>query len=207
MKESARPDDHAVIQYLSERLSDEERGALIGWARDLLAIRSGTEAPMRKARRALGATYRRKVVTTLLSTTAGSLKDLAWDDRSWSARLGIGAAAITAATFGMQGAGIAALGSAIGVPLWIVLGAGGSFAGMLVDELSRGRTPRVGEGGPGDHADVVDAEWTFAEPPALPTGTQGPEAHDAEGRDPLWGVFKRAYRDARERQKNADDPL
>ena len=122
MKESTEATNHAAIDFLNERLSDGERAALVGWARDLLTIREGKESPMRKARKALSVTYRRKVVTTLLSTTASSLKDLAWDDRSWSARLGLGAAAITAASFGMQGAGIAALGGAIGVPLWIVLG-------------------------------------------------------------------------------------
>lgn len=206
MEESGKAGDHAVIQYLNERLSDEEREALVGWARDLLAVRSGTESAMRKARRALGVTYRRKVVTTLLSTTAASLKDLAWDDRSWSARLGLGAAAITAASFGMQGAGIAALGSAIGVPLWIVLGAGGSFAGMLIDELSGGRNPRLSQRANAEQVEVVDAEWSFAESPGLPAANE-PQLRPPSpgGRDPLWGVFKQAYREARHRQKSAGD--
>jgi hypothetical protein len=42
------------------------------------------------------------------------------------------------ALFGGKAAGIAALGTAIAVPLWIVLGAGGAFAGVLI-EIIEGR--------------------------------------------------------------------
>jgi len=34
-------------------------------------------------------------------------------------------------------AGLAAFGTAISVPLWIVLGAGGAFAGMIIDEVAK----------------------------------------------------------------------
>lgn len=50
--------------------------------------------------------------------------------------MGLSAAAVGLAVFGNQAAGIAALGSAIGVPLWIVLGAGSMFADQLLKELS-----------------------------------------------------------------------
>jgi len=40
-------------------------------------------------------------------------------------------------TLSSSGAGLAAFGTAIGLPLWIVLGAGGAFAGMIVDEVSK----------------------------------------------------------------------
>lgn len=39
--------------------------------------------------------------------------------------------------FSGQGAGIAALGGAIGVPLWVVFGAGGAFVGVFIDEAKR----------------------------------------------------------------------
>lgn len=54
-------------------------------------------------------------------------KRLAWDQRSTTARLGLGGAAIGADVLGGQNAGIAALGTAVGVPLWIVTGAGAPF--------------------------------------------------------------------------------
>jgi len=49
----------------------------------------------------------------------------------------LSAAAIAAVAFSGKGAGIAALGGAIGVPLWVVLGAGGAFAGVLIEEIQR----------------------------------------------------------------------
>ena len=53
------------------------------------------------------------------------------------ARLGISAAALGLLFFSGQAAGIAAMGGAIGVPLWIVFGAGGTFAGVLIDEIKK----------------------------------------------------------------------
>lgn len=70
------------------------------------------------------------------SLIAAALKDLAWDNRGLPARLGISAAILTAIAFGGQGAGIAALGTAIGVPLWLVFGAGAAFAGELYERLT-----------------------------------------------------------------------
>ena len=46
----------------------------------------------------------------------------------------------TIALFGGQGAGIAALGAAIGVPLWVVFGAGAAFAGVLYEEITGKRS-------------------------------------------------------------------
>ena len=65
-----------------------------------------------------------------------SLKSVAWEDRGFVARAGIVSAVVAAVLFGSQGAGIAALGTAIGVPLWVVFGAGGAFVAALYKELT-----------------------------------------------------------------------
>jgi hypothetical protein len=58
--------------------------------------------------------------------------------------LGLGAVVATVATVGGAGAGIAALGGAIGVPLWVLFGAGAAFAGAIVDEVAaRGSKPKT----------------------------------------------------------------
>ncbi|OCC02401.1 hypothetical protein BA190_24055 [Labrys sp. WJW] len=50
---------------------------------------------------------------------------------------GIAGAGAGLAFFGTQGAGIAALGTAAGVPLWVVPGAGSMFAKTLHEELTK----------------------------------------------------------------------
>jgi len=65
-----------------------------------------------------------------------SIKSVAWDDRGLMARAGIVSAVVAAVLFGSQGAGVAALGTAIGVPLWVVFGAGGAFVAALYQELT-----------------------------------------------------------------------
>lgn len=192
-----------VIHSIDRRMDTKQRLALLRWASRLLEIRASRAPALKKARLALDTTYRADILP-VVRVLADALKDVVWDDRSWSARLGLGAVAITATTLGGQGAGIAALGTAVGVPLWMVLGAGGSFAGMLVDELQRslGRTTSgVAEAEPGL---AVEAEWSFTEelePGERERPSAGQPSSDDSGSEPLRLVFRRAYREARARQR------
>lgn len=201
----------AFVRRLNRHLNDEQRQDLIHWSRELLEIRESGATPMEKARQALDATYNRKVVLAVLSSTGGALKQLAWDDRSWAGRLGLGGAAFAVAAFGGQGAGIAAVGTAIAVPLWIVLGAGGSFAGMLIDELQRALGGRsVHPALAGEEGDLVqDGEWEFLderlrEAVALEPGSTALVRVEPQP-ESLWSVFRRAYREARARQEAEEE--
>jgi hypothetical protein len=70
------------------------------------------------------------------ATTIKYLKQFAWDDRGLVGRMALGGAIVGAVLFGGQAAGIAALGTAIGVPLWVVFGAGAAFLGVLYEEIT-----------------------------------------------------------------------
>jgi hypothetical protein len=68
--------------------------------------------------------------------------------------LGIAAAAGAFALFPGAGAGIAAFGGAVGVPLWMVFGGGSMFLKVLYDEL----TKRPDEQASAVSYKVIDAE-------------------------------------------------
>ena len=139
---SIESEQAAIVREIADDASLEQQRALLEWGKELLVIRDSNDSARAKARAAVAATASRKVVWPIVRVMLQRLKRLGWDERSWSARLGIGVVGATIAVFGGQGAGIAALGTAVGVPLWVVFGAGGAFAGMLIDELEaavRGR--------------------------------------------------------------------
>src|SRR5690606_15189222 len=71
-----------------------------------------------------------------VTLTGKAVKELGWDNRGLSGRLGIATAIATVVVFGGQGAGIAALGTAIGVPLWVVFGAGAAFLGEVYEKFT-----------------------------------------------------------------------
>jgi hypothetical protein len=127
---------------IADRLDETDRKAVIAWAQNLLAIRAADVSVKKKAMLALRMTASEKVVWPVAKMIAAEVKRLVWDDRGIPARIGMGAAALGAVMLGGQSAGIAALGTAVGVPLWIVLGAGGAFAGVLIEELTKKRTPK-----------------------------------------------------------------
>lgn len=126
----------AVVEVV-EKATLSERLALQEWASRLLLIRNSELTPIRKARAAIAATASAKVVWPAVRITATKLREVGWDNRSRSARFGLVGAAVGVALAGGQSAGIAALGTAIGVPLWVVFGAGAAFANGLIEEIKR----------------------------------------------------------------------
>jgi hypothetical protein len=134
-KSSLKSEQAVIVHDIVDDANLEQQQALLEWSKELLAIRHSDDSVAAKGKAAVAATAQRKVIWPIVRVVLNRLKRLGWDERSWKARLGIGTALATVAIFGGQGAGIAALGTAIGVPLWIVFGAGGTFAGLLIDEL------------------------------------------------------------------------
>lgn len=117
-----------------------DREALRLWAGSLIELRASNLPAHQKAKQAILITYRAKVVWPMLKVASKQIKKHGWDNRSASQRMGLGAAGTAMALFGGANAGIAALGGAIGVPLWVVLGAGAMFARHLYEELG-GKKP------------------------------------------------------------------
>ncbi|MGG7517955.1 hypothetical protein ACQ3G6_08725 [Allorhizobium undicola] len=130
-----------------------DREALRVWAGALLDLRNEDLSVTAKAREAVRITSRAKVVWPLLKSISKQLRKHGWDNRSTSQRLGIGAAGTALALFGPAQAGIAALGGAVAVPLWVVFGAGAMFARHLYEEITRQQS-----GGSGASYKVIDAD-------------------------------------------------
>lgn len=119
-----------------EEAHPEQLDAIQAWAEGMLQIRLSNLNRIAKARAALTLTARSKVILPILKLVVSKAKRLGWDDRNGPSRWGLAGAATALAIFGTQGAGIAALGTAVGVPLWVVFGAGASFLGVLLDEIA-----------------------------------------------------------------------
>lgn len=109
------------------------------WITQLLVLKDAPIGKLEKAKKAIAITASSKAAIAAAKIVTRHIKRVAWDERSAAARFGLGGAALGLAAFGSQGAGIAALGTAVGVPLWVVSGAGASLAGVLLEELKRSK--------------------------------------------------------------------
>ncbi|WP_373507586.1 hypothetical protein [Thiocapsa sp.] len=134
----------AIVQAVL-RLPPAEQQRLLGWSRGLGEIRYGTLRGFKKAGAMLALTRDRKAAWPLLKVLALALKHIAWGARSWTFRLGVGAVIVTFVAAENGGAGIVALGGGIGLPLWMLIGAGGVLIGLVADKIkARTRTRRRG---------------------------------------------------------------
>lgn len=120
---------------LFENTTELERSAFSEWLNTLLTIREERGSALQKARCSVELTFRSQVIWPTVRVLAQEIKRHAWDDRKPATRFAAVGALGGALAFGSQGAGIAALGTAIGVPLWIVTGAGAAFAATVLEEL------------------------------------------------------------------------
>lgn len=118
---------------VAQKANDAERSVLAQWAEALLQVRNSDLSTFEKARRSIQLTINAKTVLPLIKYAAVELKRIGWDERGIPARFVLSAVAV-ALTISGSGAGVAALGGAIGLPLWVVFGAGAAFAGVFVEE-------------------------------------------------------------------------
>jgi len=127
----------ALVLNVIDRADANQRRDLLEWSQSLLDIRNSSLSKIEKTKKALFATQHRKVILPIIKILGRQIKAHGWDNRSNKGRWGIIGASVGVAAFSGQSAGIAALGGGIGVPLWIVFGAGGSFVCMLIEELKK----------------------------------------------------------------------
>ncbi len=112
--------ERKAIDAAREKLDDVQKAAVIRLFRRLLEVRAMETSAKEKLRKALPDGKDTKVALDALQSSASHIKDLAWDDRTWPARVGIGVATVVAATVAGEAAGLALAGTAIAVPLWVV---------------------------------------------------------------------------------------
>jgi hypothetical protein len=145
-----------AVRVLSSA-DDMQKRALSDWAEGLLMIRNSNNSVIKKGREAIQFTGKSKILIPIFKIIAKEIKidqfDASklnleskrsisrsvksfWNNRSFPMKIGIGAFSASLIVFGTQGAGIAAFGTAIGVPLWIVLGTGATFAAVLYEEVT-----------------------------------------------------------------------
>lgn len=136
-------DERAVAVRIANDASEQDREAMLVWMVNLLQIRDSKALALVKVKNAVLLTARSRVVWPIAKMIAAELKRIGWDDRGTKSRAALATAAATLALVGGQGAGIAALGTAIGLPLWIVLGAGAYFATGMAEELFEKLPPDV----------------------------------------------------------------
>ena len=118
-----------------------EKHAIRVWIEHLLQIKESDLSPIQKAKQAVSITANSSIILSTVKIISRETKRHTWDNRGLSGRLGIGGAAVGLTLFSGQSAGIAALGTAIGVPLWVVFGAGASFLGVLYEEITGHKPP------------------------------------------------------------------
>lgn len=110
-------EQRTVAIRVSESASEQEREALLLWMLQLVHIHDSGASTLQKAKQALQVTSQSKVVWPVVKILAQEVKRLGWDERGTKSRFGIIGSGAGLVLFGTQGAGIAALGTAIGVPL------------------------------------------------------------------------------------------
>lgn len=126
-----------IIHRILANITPEEGIALHLWAHKLLMLRNSTKSRTQKFQDIIQLTKDAKILIPLIKQIFVELKKTGWDESSWKSRFGMGATLWASLIIGKAAAGLALLGSAIAVPLWIVFGTGDKFVTLLITELKK----------------------------------------------------------------------
>ena len=126
-----------TIKNFLKVLSEEEKEELLIWAEKCQKIQKAKYPIKRKFKEIAKITAEHKAIQNVFNIIWRQTQKNLWTDRSFVARAAVLGGAVGVFLGGFGGAGIAALGSAIGVPFFLVTAAGGAFLGMLIQELKQ----------------------------------------------------------------------
>lgn len=126
-----------VVSLVTKELTDEEKSKVLQWAeKSLIVIENKNLSRVEKVKQ-LNKLETPKAVMIFFQALLRFLKNKAWTNQSWARRLGLIGATLGTAVFGTQAAGLATMGTGIGISLALVSTVGATFIGVLVDELSK----------------------------------------------------------------------
>ena len=125
----------AVVDVVLKDATEEEKRALLVWANELQQIRNSDLPVKLKAKKAIQATSVQEVILPLLKRLAAEVKRTLWTERGWWFRLGGGGILLAVITAAGKSIGVAGGFGAFALPVWLVIGGGGVFLGLLLDRL------------------------------------------------------------------------
>lgn len=119
-----------------DKLSQEEKAKILAWARQVRAIQKNPALNFKQKFNALKQLNNSQAFKSTNKFVLMHSKRY-WKHAPWTERIGLIGLAGGAIVFGVQGAGIAALGGAVGLPLFLLTGAGGALVGMIIERLDK----------------------------------------------------------------------
>ena len=126
----------AVAQTVAQ-MSAQEKKEVLTWAERSLAVVSNKSLTRKQKILALRDIKQTKPILRLLTALLRLVKNKTWTGQSWARRLGVISVSVGAITFGSQGAGLAAFGTAKAAPLLLLTTVGATFLGVLIDEIKK----------------------------------------------------------------------
>lgn len=142
MPETQAPEIQPAIIRALKRLPSAEQHRLLEWSRGLGAIRYGALSRGKKIAAMFASTREHQATWPLTKIMFLTTKIVIWDDRSWTFRLGAGSLVALFLALGNTAATVVPLGGGIGLPLWLLIGAGGILSGRLLDKIQAQRRKR-----------------------------------------------------------------
>jgi hypothetical protein len=129
-----------LAEDILKGFSDEERLEIKSWAEKAIVIRNDESLnQIQKVKKLYEESWRSSVITKFLKAFLQFIKKHGWDERSMPARITMSGAALGFVTMGTKLAGIASAGIGVGLPFFVLTGAGGALLGVIIQEATKGQ--------------------------------------------------------------------
>lgn len=125
-----------LASSILKEFTEAERQEIKSWAETAIVIRNDESLnQVQKVKRLYEESWKSNVITKFLKACLKLIKKHGWDERSMPAKLALSGVTFGVATMGTKFAGVASAGFGIGVPFFVLTGAGGALLGVILKEI------------------------------------------------------------------------
>lgn len=117
-----------------KNLKQDEKDTVLNWALEVQQIQKNRDLNKKEKIYELRQLNNKKAFLNAFSISKTFFIEK-WKNANWTKKLALIGGAIGLSIAGSQGAGIAALGGAIGVPFFLVTAGGGALVGIIIETL------------------------------------------------------------------------
>ena len=126
--------DEITLKTELQNLKQEEKSNVLNWALEVKQIQQNKNLSKKEKIYELRQLNNQKTFVNAVSISKNFFIEK-WKSANWAKRIALVGGGIGLVIGGSQGAGIAALGGAIGVPLFLVTAGGGALIGLIIESL------------------------------------------------------------------------
>jgi phosphoglycerate dehydrogenase-like enzyme len=126
-----------LIRHEIRNIPEKEKKLILVWSKEVEQIKADKSLSLQQQIVKVHNLETSPIVRVFIGRISKLARKHLWQERNWASRLTLMGLTLGLTIAGTQGAGVAALGGAVGLKLYMLSSAGGALLGVFIDEVEK----------------------------------------------------------------------